>query len=92
MIQEGAHNPNVTIKGYPKKFLGVFGQKAHKTQQITLKTQQITLFHPKRRLSLTPMYQGQTYNSKCNPYHLPNETLGFSQGIDNNAIFLPQKV
>ena len=24
------------------------------------------------------MYQGQTYNSKCNPYRLTNETLGFS--------------
>ena len=57
----------------------MFGQKAQKTQQITLKTQQITLFHPKREgLSLTLTYQGQTYNSKCNPLWLINETIGFS--------------
>ena len=54
MVQEGAHNPNVTLKGYPKKFWGLFGWKAHKTQQITLKTQQITLFHPKKRFILNP--------------------------------------
>ena len=64
MVQEGAHNPNVTVKGYPKKFWGLFGQKAHNTQQITQNTQQITLFHPKKRLSLTLTYDGQTYNSK----------------------------
>ena len=74
MIPEGADNPNVTLKGYPKKFWGLFGQKAHKTQQITLKTQQITLFQPKKRL-----YQGQTYNSKCKTYRLPNKKIGFSQ-------------
>ena len=67
MVQEGSHNPNETLKGYTKKFWGLFGQKAHKTQQITLKTQQITLFHPEKGLSLTPTYQGQTYNSKCSP-------------------------
>ena len=47
MVQEGAHNPNLTLKGYPKKFWGLFGQKAHKTQQITV-------FHPKRRFILNP--------------------------------------
>ena len=45
-----AHNPNVS----PKKFWGLFGQKARKTQQITLKTQQITLFHPEKRFILNP--------------------------------------
>ena len=54
MVQEGAHNTNVTLKSYPKKFWGLFGQKAHKTQQIALKTQQITLFHPKKRFILEP--------------------------------------
>ena len=54
MVQEGSHNPNVTLKGYPKKFWGLFGQKAHKTQQITLRTQKLTLFHPKRRFILNP--------------------------------------
>ena len=42
MVQEGTHNLNVTLKGYPKKFWGSFGQKTHKTQQITL-------FHPQQR-------------------------------------------
>ena len=54
MVQEGAHNPKVTLKGYTKKFLGLLCQKAHKTQQITRKTQQITLFHPKKRCILKP--------------------------------------
>ena len=54
MVQEGDHSPNETLKGYPKKFWGLFGQKAHKTQQITLKTQQIKLFHPERRFILNP--------------------------------------
>ena len=36
MVQEGTHILNVTLNGYPKKFWGLFGQKAHKTQQITL--------------------------------------------------------
>ena len=54
MVQERDHNPNVTLKGYTKKLWGLFGQKAHKTQQITLRTQQITLFHPKKRFSLNP--------------------------------------
>ena len=64
MVQEGSHNPNVTLKGCPKKLWGLFGQKAHRTQQITLKTQQITLFPPKEGLSLTLTYQGLTYNTK----------------------------
>ena len=47
-VHEGTHNLNVTLKGYPKKFWGSFGQKAHKTQQITL-------FHPQqRRFILNP--------------------------------------
>ena len=36
MVHEGTHNPNVSLKGYLKKFWSLFGQKAHKTQQITL--------------------------------------------------------
>ena len=36
MIQEGTHNLNVTLKGYPEKFWGLFGQEAHKPQQIKL--------------------------------------------------------
>ena len=61
MVQEETHNLNVTLKGYPKKFWGLFGQKAHKTQQITL-------FHPERGgSSLTLTIQGQTYNPKFNP-------------------------
>ena len=43
MVQEGTHNLNVTLKGYPMKFWGLFGQKAHTAQQITL-------FHPKREV------------------------------------------
>ena len=27
MVQKGAHNPNVTLKGYPKKLWGLFGQE-----------------------------------------------------------------
>ena len=72
MVHEGSHNPNVTLKGYPKKFWGLFGQKAHKTQQITL-------FHPQKGgLSLPLMSDRQTYNPKCKPKRLTNETLGFS--------------
>ena len=57
MVQEGTHNLYVTLKGYPKKFWGLFGQKAHKTQQITL-------FHPKEEgLSLTLMSQAHTYST-----------------------------
>ena len=55
IVQEGIHNPNVTLKGYPKKLWGLFGQKAHKTQQITL-------FQPQKGgLSLTLPSHGQTY-------------------------------
>ena len=58
MVQERTSNLNVTLKGYPKKFWGLFGQKAHKTQQITQS-------HPKRGgLSLTLTGQGQTFNPK----------------------------
>ena len=72
MVHEGTHNPNVTQKGYPKKFWGLFGQKAHKIQQITL-------FQPQKEcLSLTQTSNGQTYNPKCKPKRLPNKTLGFS--------------
>ena len=72
MVQEGTHNLNVTLKGYPKKFWGLFGQKAHKTQQITL------FQPPKGGLSLTLMSKGQMYNAKYRPKQLPNETLRFS--------------
>ena len=72
MVQEGTHNPNVTLKGYPKKSWGLFGQKAHKTQLITL-------FLPKRGcLSLTLTSHGQTYNPKGKPNCRPNEALRFS--------------
>ena len=56
MVQEGAHNCNKTLNGYPKKFWGLFGLKPHKTQQITLKTKQIirVLFYPKKRFILNP--------------------------------------
>ena len=71
MVQEGTHNPKVTLKGYPMKFWGLFGQKAHKTQQITL--------FPKGGLSLTLTSNGQTYNPKCNkPEQLTNGNLRFS--------------
>ena len=43
MVQEGAHNLSVTLKDYPKKFWGLFSQKTHKTQQITL-------FHPQKEV------------------------------------------
>ena len=33
IVEEGTHNLNVTLKGYPEKFWGLFGQKAHKTQR-----------------------------------------------------------
>ena len=50
----------------------MFGQKAHKTQQITLSQPQ------KGGLSLTVMSHKQTYNRKYKPKRLPNKTLGFS--------------
>ena len=72
MVQEGTHNLNVTLKGYPKKFWGLFGHKAHKTQPITL-------FQPQKGcLSLTLMNHRQTYNPKCKLKCLPNENVGFS--------------
>ena len=52
MVQEGTPNLNATLKGYPKKFWGLFGKVAHKTQQMIP-------FHSKRGgLSLTLMDQG----------------------------------
>ena len=72
MVEEGTHNLNVTLKGYPKKKGVLFGQKAPKTQQITL------FQPPKEGLSLTLTSQGQTYNPKCKPKRIPNDTLGFS--------------
>ena len=72
MLPKGTQNLNVTLKAYPRKFLGLFGQKAHKTQQITL-------FYPRRGgLSLTLMDKGQTYNPMCSPMWLPNKHLGFN--------------
>ena len=65
----------------------VFCQKAHKTQQITL-------FHPQKGgLSLTVSSKGQTYNPKCNPKRLSNQTMRFlSDGhvhsMHNTAKFL----
>ena len=71
MVQDGTHILNVTLKRYPKKFWGLFGQKDHKTQQITL-------FHSQKGgLSLTLTSQGQTYNPKCKAKQLRNGTLGF---------------
>ena len=58
MVHKGTHNPNVSLKGYPKKFWSLFGQKAHKTQQITLSHLQ------KGGLSLALTSHGQTYNPK----------------------------
>ena len=72
MVQEGTHNINVTLKGHPKNFWGLFGQKAHNTQQITL------FQSPKRRFILNPNKKGQTYNPKCKHKWLPNKTLRFS--------------
>ena len=81
MVQEGTHTLNVTLKGYAKKFWGVFGQKAHKIQQITL-------FHPQKGgLSLTLMSHRQTYNPKCKPKWLPNETLSFSWDASTHSKF-----
>ena len=71
MVQEGTHNPNVTLKGYPKKFWGLFGQKAHKTQQITL------FQPPKGGLSLTLTSHGQTTTLNASPNGSPTK-LGFS--------------
>ena len=70
MLQKATPKLNVTLKA--RNFCGLLGQKAHKTQQNTL-------FHPKRGgLSLTLMDQGQTYNPICSPKWLPNTTLGLN--------------
>ena len=62
MVQGGMPNLNPTLKGYPKTFCGLFGQKAHKTQQITH-------FYPKRGgLSLTPIFH-QIKNSDLSLFH-----------------------
>ena len=52
MVHEGTNKPDVTLKGYPKKFWGLFGEKAHKAQQITLSQPQ------KGGLSLTLVIHG----------------------------------
>ena len=39
IVQEGTPNLNVTLKGYPKKFWGLLDKVAHKTQQITISSQ-----------------------------------------------------
>ena len=33
MGQGGTHNPNVTLRGYPKKFWGLFGEVSHIAQE-----------------------------------------------------------
>ena len=68
MVQEGTHNHYISIKGSPKKFWGLFGQKAHETQQITL-------FHTEKQgLSFTLKSHGWTDS----PIGFPNETLRFT--------------
>ena len=79
MVHEGTHNPNVTLKGYPKKFWGLFDQKAHKTQQITLSQPQ------KGGLSLSLKSHRQTYNPKCKPKCLPNKTRGLVRMVMHTA-------
>ena len=72
MLQEETTKLNVTQKGFLRKFWGWFGKIAHKTQQIAP-------IQPKKgSLSLTLMIQGQTYNPKCKPKQLANETLRVS--------------
>ena len=66
MVKEGTHNINLTLKDDSEKFWCLFGQKAHKTQQIRL------IQYPKGGLSLTLMSHGQTYNPKCKPKRLHN--------------------
>ena len=60
MVQEGAHNPNVTLNGYPKKFWVCLVRKLTKHNKSHYSTQ-------RKGLSLTLTYQGQTYNSKMSP-------------------------
>ena len=72
MFPEGNPNLNATLKGSPQKFWSLFGQKAHKTTQITQ-------LYPKRGcLSLSDKDQGQTYNPECNPKRLHNKYLVFN--------------
>ena len=78
MVQGGTHNLNVTLKGYSKKFWGLLGQKAHKTQLITLD-------HPQRRFILNLMSHRQTYNPTCKPKQLPNRPLSFIGIIAHSA-------
>ena len=47
MVHEGIYKVNVILKGYPEKFWGLLGQKAHKPQQLTLS-------QPKRGFLLNP--------------------------------------
>ena len=57
MVQEGIRNLNVTLKGYPKKFWGLFGQKAHKhTANHTISPQKSRfIINPnKPRIDLQP--------------------------------------
>ena len=70
MVQEGTHNLNVTLKGYPKKFWGLFGQKAHKTQQNH------TISPQSGGLSLTLMIQGKTSTLNTNPSSYPMKLSG----------------
>ena len=46
MVQKGTPNLHLTLKDYPKKFWGLFGEKPHKTQQ--------TISPQKRRFTLNP--------------------------------------
>ena len=77
MVHEGICNPIVTLKGYPKKIWGLFGQKAHKTQQITLSQ--------KGGLSLTLMSHGQTYKPNANPSVYPMKLLGLVGMVTHTA-------
>ena len=52
--------------------------KVGKHYIMLLRVGSISVSTQSKGLSLTPMYQGQTYYSKFNPYRLPSKTLGFS--------------
>ena len=72
MVQEGTHNPNVTLKGLPKEILGfVWSESSQNRTNHTISPQ-------KGGLSLTLTIHGQTYSPKCKPKRLTNEILGFS--------------
>ena len=61
LIVQKATDNNVTLKGYPKKFCGLFGQKAHKTHQMIL-------FHHKRGgLSLALRAKGRPTTLNISP-------------------------